>query len=280
MTTIRPGIYYDVSHEEYRSWPFWNASTIKTLLMESAGAMQYERENPSEPTDDMELGTAAHAAILQPQVFEAAYVVFPGPTRRGNAWEQFKEENTGRTIITASQLQKIIDIRDAVRGNQSARELLDGDGRAEVSIVWHDGVTGAMCKGRIDFLAGARLVDLKTCADPCPRAFINQAAKLHYHVAIAAYVSGLWTLERQVETAHFIAVANKPYHDCVRYDIRPSALHRGRELWEYGLSRALECERNGRWPGTCPEPFEFELPQWAMGKAPEVIESETVDILA
>jgi hypothetical protein len=267
----KPGIYYDVSFAEYQSWEAYNPSIIKVLLDDSPLAMRHTQLNGSESTDDMDLGTATHDALLQPRVFEANYVVWEGPRRAGKAWEAFCEENAGKEIITATQLQACIAMRDAVRSHAAAYELIAGDGRCEVCIVWVDSATGALCKGRMDFLTTRRLVDLKTTNDPRPFAFTRQATKLQYHVSMGAYMDGLWELGHQVETAHFIAVGNKPWHDVVRYDIAPQAIRKGIELWKHGLGRAVECERMGFWPGCAVQPVEFLLPDWAMGmNSPEI----------
>lgn len=266
---MEPGIYKQIPFGEYASWPGWNPSAIKTLLAKSPGAMRYGQQHPSS-TDSMDIGRAAHSAILTPELFGLEYVVYPGARRAGKDWDLFCEEHAGKEIMTASQYEAVLGMSDAVRAHRPAADLLSEAGDAEVSLAWTDPSTGAACKGRIDYLS-SRSISLKTCADSSPRAFSRQAADLYYHVAEAAYLSGLWANGSQCDQVFFICVNNRPYHDVVVYEASPSFMRRGLDLWEQGLRRVLECERTGIWPGACPETFLLELPTWAQGLATEFV---------
>lgn len=273
MDKIKPeiGIHEGVPFDVYQNWDAWNPSTIKVLLDESPMAMRHTMDEGSESTDAMNLGTACHLAILQPDQFQARIVVWPEGRRAGKVWDAFEAEHAGKLILTAKEYNACLHVRDSVRAHKPSAELLGLDGRAEVSIVWEDSATGALCKGRIDFLTDTCIPDLKTAADPRPFAFTNAAVKYGYYISMGAYLDGLWSLGHQAETAHFIVVGNKPWHDVVRYDMSPASLRAGLRKWQDGLKHALECERLGRWPGCAPEPVQFELPEWAMGGGESLI---------
>lgn len=275
---MKPGIYYDIPFAEYQTWPGYNPSLVKVGLSDSMKAMRHVQIHGSDSTDDMDLGVATHDAILQDEIFKSKYEVWTGQRRAGKEWDAFCEAcgALAKKVITAAQYQACLAMRDAVKEHAAAQELLAGDGRCEVSMVWVDSSTGLLCKGRMDYLTFNRLVDLKTTNDPSPHGFTRQAARLKYHVQIGAYLDGLWELGHQCESAHFIAVGNKPWHDVVRYDISPQVIRKGIEKWKHGLSRIAECERTGCWPGCAPEPLEFTLPEWAAESSGVTVGGESV----
>lgn len=268
-TTPEPGVYYTVPFSEYARWDAFNPSSVKVLLADSAMAMRHTIDHGRESTDSMDLGRAEHCCLLEPEKFEYAYRVWTGGVRRGKEWDAFEDKALADDceVLTQKELEACIAMRDSVLAHEASRELLAGRGSAEVSVVWNDPGTGLLCKGRIDWLGGHKLVDIKTASDPKPWAFITQATKLLYHVSIGAYVDGLKQHGIDIESAHFIAVGNKPWHDVVRYDIAPSALRRGRQLWIEGLQRVAWCMKHDQWPGFCSDPCAFELPEWAMGES-------------
>ncbi len=266
-----PGVYFDVPFDEYQQWDAWNPSTIKIGLDESMMAMKHVMDMGSESSDSMDLGTACHLAILQPDLLSSRIVVWPEGRRAGKVWDAFEAEHANKLILTAKEYAACIHIRDCVRAHRPAADLFGTDGRTEAVIVWEDSATGAMCKGRTDWLAETFIADLKTAADPKPRGFMNAAVKYQYYVSMGAYMDGLWTLGKQIETAHFVVVGNKPWHDVVVYDMSPQSIRVGIERWQKGLARALECERLGRWPGCAPEPVVFELPEWVTGGAESLV---------
>lgn len=260
-----PGIYYGVPFDEYAEWEAWNPSTIKVLLSDSPMAMQHTRQWGRESTDSMDLGRAAHCCVFEPATFHKRFVLWEGGRRAGKAWDEFCTLHADHEILTADDFAYCMDMAKAVMRHESSRQLLEEPGDAEVSIVWTDPGTGLLCKGRVDWLTRKtrRLPDLKTAADPKPFPFITQATKLMYHVSMGAYQCGLRENGIEIESAHFIAVGNKPWHDVVRYDIADSALRHGRKLWHQGLNRANWCIKNDSWPGFSAEPYPFELPAWA-----------------
>lgn len=279
---IEPGIYPDVPFDVYKAWDAWNPSTIKVMLGDSAKAMRHVIDNGRESTESMDLGRAEHCCVLEPVRVVDTYAVMPpyeldednatgkGERSTSKATKYYKsmrlafeKKNPSKEIIEQADYERCISMRDSIFAHESAPQLLREAGRAEVSLVWNDPGTGLLCKGRIDWLS-TKVVDLKTASDPRPWAFLTQVAKLFYHVSIAAYVEGLGVLGRAVESAHFITVGNRPWHDVIRYEIQESMLRHGRREWHTALQRTAWCIKNDSWPGFCDEPYPAELPTWAV----------------
>lgn len=74
--TIAPGIYFDLAAAEYHAAPGLSNSVMKTLVVSPLqcwfGAVRPNRE-PRVETSAMRLGTALHAAVLEPDTFLDRY---------------------------------------------------------------------------------------------------------------------------------------------------------------------------------------------------------------
>ncbi len=73
---IEPGIYTNVPAEEYFGWEAMNRSTLEHAgrsMLHLHAAMT----TPAESSDAMDLGTALHCAVLEPDAFSRRYVVAP-----------------------------------------------------------------------------------------------------------------------------------------------------------------------------------------------------------
>lgn len=75
------GIYFGQSFDDYRAIPAFSRSFAEDLLFDPTGEeARYNLENPREITPAMELGTAIHSAILEPEDFKETYVSEPAPS--------------------------------------------------------------------------------------------------------------------------------------------------------------------------------------------------------
>lgn len=72
-TEITTGWHYGLTAEEYFAIPALSASGVEEMRV-SPAHHHYRRTNPRTPTAAMSLGTALHAALLEPLLFEARYV--------------------------------------------------------------------------------------------------------------------------------------------------------------------------------------------------------------
>jgi len=70
------GIYFNMSEAEYHSLPFFSRSFAEEVLCDLEEA-KHRLTNPIEQTEAMNLGTAIHSAILEPEIFDELYVRYP-----------------------------------------------------------------------------------------------------------------------------------------------------------------------------------------------------------
>ena len=262
VAIIEPGIYHDVPFDEYRSIQAANASSLK-MLDKSPLAYLHACTNISNSTPSKTLGTAIHAAILEPDRFDSEYTVFK-ERRSGKAWEAFKEKNNGRQILSTAEYDKILSMQEAVCNHEFADGLLSG-GESEVTLVWNDVGTGILCKARIDYLniTERTIIDLKSTKDASSFSFSRDFANYCYHVSIAHYINGVRSLIGGEFSTYVIAVENSEPYDVVPYEVTDSVYSAGKKKRKEQLEKLKRCQRNNEYPGISGTPLELELPAWA-----------------
>lgn len=267
----KPGIYPHVSQSEYTSWKAASYSTVSPYFR-SAAHGHYEELHPRETTDAQSLGTAAHAAILEPERFnsivkrpaalDAAGRGKPAQQARTN-WERL---NAGKEWVTEDEFDSACDMRDAVYSHATAAEILKAPGLHEVCLVWIDFEFGVKCKAKLDILAlwnGYRIIgDLKSCRDARPRAAASSMHKYDYHRQAAWYLSGAFTLDPQERNFVQIAVENDPPFGVAVYQIDGSDIQQGHDEMRIALARYVKGHKTGVFPGYDGGMGILTLPGW------------------
>jgi hypothetical protein len=88
------GVYEDVPAEIYHLWPYASNSNLGKLArspLHCWDAMYGEQDD--DDTKAKGVGTAAHAALLEPELFAERYIVGPDVSRNSNAWKDFVRAN-------------------------------------------------------------------------------------------------------------------------------------------------------------------------------------------
>ncbi len=282
----KPGIYEDVSFEEYLAWQAVNNSLLKHGTRSMAHVKAAMDGPPKEPTPAMQLGTLMHGGILEPLAIVKRYVVMPPfereitkddgtPYAKPKATKQYKllvqdfrDEHPDQEIVTEDQYQALLGVSNALSENDRARQWLNAPGKPEVSIVWNDPATGIRCKARLDKWTPngpqAGLTDLKTTADALR--FESQIAKLGYHRQLAMYCDGLRVLTGTNYEPRLIAVEPTAPYGVRAAVLSDDALNWGRESYRELLARYAECLARDAWPGY-EDPDYWHLPNWATADA-------------
>lgn len=275
MTTTTPALsgLVEMTNEQYHAAPGISKSHLDKV---SRSPRHYwalyvdPGREPEEPTAAMVLGSAVHAAVLEPAVFATRYVMAPDVDKRTNAgkaaWAAFCEatEAGGKVALTEKDHALCLRLAQEVRGHELAGGLLR-DGRAEQSYFATDRETGALLKCRPDWLTdGGWVVDLKTTEDASPHGFGRSAALFRYDVQAAFYLEVLEQHFGQApEGFIFVAVEKtRPYAIGVYY-VTPEQIAAGRQKARRDLERLLSCQAAGLWPDYGKEPQVLKLPAWA-----------------
>jgi hypothetical protein len=250
-----------------------------------------------EPSPAMLLGSALHAAILEPANFGEMLRVAPDVDRRTKAG---KEEYAAfvaslpknAIVLTADDYNAVRDAQLAV--NASMLPNLMGAGESEVSVYWGeqcgDKVVG--CKARLDWLghlAGQPdqgiIIDIKTTRDASPGAFARSAAAYGYLHQAAWYMRAAARLNAtgqgpKIADYFMVAVEMEPPYAVGLYrlssdDLRAADLDNLETLQCW----AAACEADEFWGPTGSTIRTLNVPEWVFRSANPTVSSVQDDLL-
>lgn len=253
-----------LTNAEYRSQRGLSKSDLD-LIHQSPALLEWARNAPTVGSDEVELGTHVHCAILEPDIFASTYRKAPagGRTAADKARvEAFAEhcKASGKICLDADTYDMVIAMRDSVLAHPTARDLLTGDGISESSIFGE--LDGVRVKCRPDRLIRERniLVDVKKVDDIDHIA--RSIQKFRYYVQ-AAFYSDIYE-QWAGHYPRFIFVAVGQRRSIGRHPVRVFELDQtwvgaGRQEYKDDLERVQEMEEFGI--GMHVEVL--ELPRWA-----------------
>lgn len=260
-------IRHDLSNDQYHAAEGVSKSTLD-LIHVAPALVEWRKNAPVDVSkqDAFMIGTAVHAAILEPDMFARYYIQSPKFDMRTNAgkadFAAFKAEAEGKIVVTPDDHKLITMARDSALAHPTFRQLYECDHVCESSIFW-DHELGIKCKCRPDFMMRSRplVVDIKTTSDI--KKFSNSVYDYRYHTQDRHYSDGV-SREFGGEECAFYFLAISTSFSGGRLPVHLFEL--GEEEREIGAKERLAdlesyrwCMENRSWPGVEP----LYLPGWA-----------------
>lgn len=238
-----------------------STSGLKAILRSGAHYQAYKR-NGGEETPSRRFGRAAHAWVLEPNIFWDKFAIWNGGRRQGHDFDDFVATHPNKTILTADELVRVKGAGEAIMSNEDfpLRAYLfdEPDPKVtvrEFSIFWEDPVTKVKMKARLDAgrLAAplASAFDLKTTDDAREHAFMRQVFDLHYDMQAAVYMEALLHFTGKYGPFIIGAVEAKDPHGSNFFGLDPEGddiVENGRKKMRAALRRYAECMNSGKWP--------------------------------
>lgn len=206
----------------------------------------------------LDMGTALHCKLLEPEEFSKRFILAPEFNRRTTAGKEAEAaflkdcEHTGKTVMDAEQGRKLQLMRDSVMAHPAARWLLEAEGHCESSFYWTDPETGELCRCRPDRYLSDHpvIVDVKKVADM--DRFARHIEEFRYHVQDAMYRDGFQHVTGETPGFFFLAVSETI--DCGRYPVRVFELDaadvdEGHRLYRRDLNTYHQCRITDEWGG-------------------------------
>lgn len=269
---MKTGIYYDISNEDYHNGEGISKSNLDDIA-KCPAIYQWRKSAPEdqEKKKALDIGTALHCLLLEPDEFDKRFIVPEPINRRTNAGKaEYKKivefANIKKQIfITSEEKNKLLLMRDSAFAHPDIKKLLEMDGYYESSIYWTDSETNMLCKMRPDKLIKGKpiIVDMKKTNDI--ENFGKSIELFRYHVQDAMYCEGY--KNHFGETPYFVFVAISETIDCGRYPARAFVLDDldkdvGYQLFRRDLNKYAECENTNTWHGL----EIIKRPDWARRK--------------
>ncbi|WP_445505045.1 PD-(D/E)XK nuclease-like domain-containing protein [Microvirga sp. G4-2] len=264
---MQPGIY-DISNEAYHSGPGISKSGLWTIWNQTPAHYYAGLQEQTDTSDDAkDFGSAAHAAILEPEVFEEKFFCGPDVRRNTNVWKDAAAyaAQHGKTILKPSDYAAVERLRDQAAKHPILRALTT-DADLEQSAYWIDEETGELCRVRPDaYSRKHKLIgDLKTTTSAAHDKWIRRAVDFGYHVQEPFYSDG-WSLAGggDVDGFVFVVVERDPPHLFAVYELDPDSVEEGRQIYRAALKIYADCRKTNSWPGYADTVQEMRLPKWA-----------------
>jgi hypothetical protein len=206
----------------------------------SAAHGQHARLVDSDPTRDMERGTAVHALLFG----NRAVIGYPGSTRRGKEYDAFEAAHREHEILTMSEYQKALRMADAVRQCKLAEPYLKGTVEKTLLFRW----MGLDCRGTPDVRGDGFLTDVKSSKSADPTQFLWSARRFAYHAQLRYYEHGCQHHRFPVEDHWIVCVESEEPHPVTVFHVEPEALEEGDKLLMLWAERLKNCEASAYYP--------------------------------
>lgn len=265
----------DLPEQEYHAHPALSNSLAKLMLAPNCPAMYpYRRAHPDETSDVFDFGRAAHALVLG---VGAEVVAIPDELLASNGALSTKaakeyvadQRAAGRTPLKRADLDKLLDMVDALRAHPIAGKLLDRDDfRHELSIFWHDDTFGVDRRARLDLypetpLAEPIVVDYKTAESSDPATFARAAAKYRYEMQDAYYSDAVEAVVGDRPRFVFLVQSKEPPYPVTVVQLDENARDLGRRRVAEALELFAWCQERNEWPSYSDDVVVVDYPRWA-----------------
>jgi len=258
---------HNISNEEYHASSAISRSKLM-LLDKSPYHFWYEMYSglaeKKDPTPAMNIGSAFHTLLLEPDLFAKEFAVSPKIDRRTTKGKEeyaaFIEHNADKTILTDDQYAKALVMSNHVKQHEIVTTLLD-ESVFEQSIFWTDAETGIQFKTRPDIWSSKMVVDLKTTSDASVYGFTRSALNYGYYLQAGMAFEACRAIGKPFEMFVILATEkDAPYVPAVLI-MDEKALQFGIEQFNVYKKKLKACLDADKWPGYPVQ--ELSIPKFA-----------------
>jgi exodeoxyribonuclease VIII len=223
----------------------------------------------------MEIGTAIHTALLEPERFNAEYVLLKETKdRRASEYKAAVKVHGSERVLVSSEAAHVAGMQEQVLSHTPIPE-----GYSELSVFATCPDTGVLMKCRFDRLTHDGLaVDVKKTRDSRPDEFAKSVFNYRYHVqdAFYRYVFECAT-GQQLRGFEFLAVEENPPHSSAFYELCEESQRIGHDEAMRDLQTYADCVNSNSWPTYGgKETTIISLPAWALAKYEDDLVEEIV----
>lgn len=256
------GFYEDMPNDSYHKSEGVSKSGLDLIDRSPA---HYKYPKPRKSTRNMEIGTAIHAAILEPVRFDKEYCIVDCDKRTEKAYKAALAIHGSELTLTKPESVNVLGMREAVHNNHEAMQFLTLPGKAELSAFATDPETGITLRARYDWLTDCgHSVDVKKTQDL--RKFGRSVSDYRYHVQEAVYrhVYKLITGD-DLKAFYFLAVEEESPHSNKMFLMDDLAQEIGEHYFRKNLRQYAECINADKWPHKNIDGV-IDLPNWEISK--------------
>lgn len=279
---MQPGFYTSdqLPAADYHSGDGVSNSGLKLIGERTPAHFWHQYLNPDRREEirssaPMFIGTAMHAAALEPSVFRETYVLAPFEARNSAGYKAWANQQS-KLILMPGDYQNVLGMRRSIFMHPMAGSLLTGPGHFEYSAYAIDRETGVLLKIRMDRLTDSGwIVDLKKTQDASDEGCAKAIERYGYFHQCAFYKDVLTTAAGDCPRGFaFIFVEEAPPHAVNVVMLVPEDEERGRRLYRRNLSIYARCLRDDQWPAYGNGYSIIGMSSWARRRIDTLIHSE------
>lgn len=242
----------ECTNEEYHGDTRFISSSGLKLLLKDPGEFyeQYilgnRKEYKQSTLNAFDEGSYAHTLILEPSMVDAEYAFFDGWRKAGKEWEQFKLENSGKTLISKPQKVRVEKWVEAYKQRASALELVKG-GQAEATVAAE--FAGMKLKARADYINIEKgyIADVKTTSGETDvDSFKLTIDKFSYQLSAALYCE-LFSQFYGKDFDFYFIVLGKRDNSCEVFKTSKETMEEGRAMVMKAISNYKKCIKDNCW---------------------------------
>jgi hypothetical protein len=215
-------------------------------LLKSPAHYQAWLTKPHKDTDAMRFGRVYDALItegIEPEV--CPFDNFR--TKEAREWRDSHEN-----FVKADEYEVIKAMRDAL-------PPVFAGGSGQVPLRWTDTVTGVECRALTDYIAGRRMIDLKTTDDASERAFSYSVKKYGYDIQAAMYLDGADANGIEIDEFVFVVQEKEAPYAVAQYKLSEGTIEEARMKYRDALFTYREAKLSDEWNGYPDEIIEIVL---------------------
>lgn len=224
---------------------------------------------PQKTTAEMQLGSALHTAVLQPDIFDEEYMELPKLDRRTKEGKELYKQysESGKILLDSTTVSTVQKMKESLMQHPIISSVLSS-GSPELSCFGClPEFPHTLVKCRPDWYNEELgvLLDLKTACDASPKAFAKASADYLYHLQNALYqdlfshVSG-----KHIQAFLFAVVEKEPPYAVALYQLDTDAVEKGRDLYRKAILAYNDSLDRNYWVGYSPKIEILQLPAWAL----------------
>ena len=213
-----------------------------------------ENQNNDDKTA-LKVGLAVHCLCLTPSIFGdkfAVSVVCDRRTKEGKlAWEEFVNNNQGKTVLSPQEFDLVANCYKAVSENKFFKHVHNNEDEIYLEAGGSTEIFGSKIKGRVDLFNKDKnvVVDLKTCSEIPSVDNIRKAIYKHKYHLQAYFYKAIVDNSFNVNTHFaFIFVDKKNFNSVGCAYVGREFFNRAAELLNETLCRYENCKAQNVWP--------------------------------
>ena len=225
-------------------------------------------EMKGQETEAMLLGSAVHMLALEPERFDAQYVVLDGPTNQSKKppgpygrdtkafqkWLDAEMMQQTRKVLVREEFAESLAIAQAFQDHPTIAAIMASRSEklfeSEYAMQYEGSCNFRVdLKCKIDFVCPAErlIVDLKTSHEPSPYAWSWHAEDFGYHRQAAIYSDAMEAKYGEPFRFLFGVVRSKEPYEAAVYELDAESIQRGRVEYESLIEEYVNRKAKNDW---------------------------------